>query len=371
MLVSTSSLILIITYIIFTVINLYSVSFIFKNKQTYGTHFIAFLSALLPIFTGIITSFFFIISTSIYISELVNIFLWKISLMMYYFSLFYVVYIYSMAKDSRNLPVYSFFSYSILLGFLVGIIFITDSVWIEAQNELIVFDYSIPLKLVSFAYQTLFIVHLLSLSYDIKKMSEPQEFGNHIYIYTLMMIIPILFFLYTLIIPFSFLIFMFIIIFWSGLSIGIIYVILNPQSFLVLTSKIYYINIYHKSGVQLYSYEFEESKSEAGSSIWGNILIGINHILSEFIDKKDQIDVLQTKETEIIVNYDNEYGYALLVIANKKSAILEKIMEELIEEFREKYKDELDEISDINRMINVSDFEDTKRIIETHFKMFL
>jgi hypothetical protein len=134
---------------------------------------------------------------------------------------------------------------------------------------------------------------------------------------------------------------------------------------------VYYLNIYHKSGVQLYSYEFENPKKDIGSSIWGNILIGINHILSEFIDKKDQIDVLQTKNSEIIVDYDNEYGYAVLVIANKKSALLKKLMDDFLSEFRDKYKEELNEISDINRIINVSEFEDTKEIIKKHFKLFL
>ena len=64
-----------------------------------------------------------------------------------------------------------------------------------------------------------------------------------------------------------------------------------------ITSKIYSINIYHKSGVQLYSYKFDYDTGKTESSIWGNILIGLNHIMGEFIDTNNQINVMQTKNS--------------------------------------------------------------------------
>jgi hypothetical protein len=141
--------------------------------------------------------------------------------------------------------------------------------------------------------------------------------------------------------------------------------------FLVLTNKIYYLNIYHKSGILLYSYKFEKEENLTDSAIWGNILIGINHILSEFIDKKDQIDVMQTKETDIIVNYNNEFGFAVLVITNKKNEILENFMESFMNDFINRYKTELNEIQDLNKIINVSEFEDTEQIIKKNFQIYL
>jgi hypothetical protein len=145
-----------------------------------------------------------------------------------------------------------------------------------------------------------------------------------------------------------------------------------PKMFIALTNKIYFINIYHKSGILLYSYQFEKSVPEEGdSSIWGNILIGLNHILSEFINKDDQIDVLQTKNAEIVVNYNNEYGFAVLVITNQRNSLIEKNMRDLTREFEKRYEKELSELLDINRIINVSDFEDADRIIEENFQLFL
>jgi hypothetical protein len=147
----------------------------------------------------------------------------------------------------------------------------------------------------------------------------------------------------------------------------------KPSMFLVLTNKVYYINIYHKSGILLASYEFQRLRDEAisDSAIWGNILIGLNHILSEFIDKRDKIDVMKTKASDIIVDYDLEYGFAVLVITNQKNEILENQIELFMSEFKNEYKNELEEIQDLNKIINVSEFKDTKRIIEKNFKQYL
>jgi hypothetical protein len=148
-------------------------------------------------------------------------------------------------------------------------------------------------------------------------------------------------------------------------------IIKKPEMFLVLTNKIYYLNIYHKSGILLYSYKFELEETLMDSSIWGNILIGINHILSEFIDKKDQIDVMRTKMTDIIVNYNNELGFAVLVITNKKNEILKNFMEKFMIDFENRYETELNMIQDLNKIINVSDFEDVKEIVEKIFAIYL
>ena len=144
----------------------------------------------------------------------------------------------------------------------------------------------------------------------------------------------------------------------------------KPEMFLELTNKIYYINIYHKSGILLYSYKFNTADNEIDSTIWGNILIGINHILSEFVDPKDQIDVLQTKNSDIIVNYDDT-GFAVVLITSRKNDILQNLMQKFTTEFKNKYRNELFEIQDLNKLINVSEFKETKGIIEKSFQIYL
>ena len=123
---------------------------------------------------------------------------------------------------------------------------------------------------------------------------------------------------------------------------------------LSLTNKVYAISIYHKSGILLYSYEFNYESMQTDTEIWGNILIGLNHIVGEFISENTQIDVLQTKNSDIIVNYNNEHGFAVLVLTNQKNVILANMLNEFTREFKENYKKELTEIQDLNNLIDAS-----------------
>ena len=165
---------------------------------------------------------------------------------------------------------------------------------------------------------------------------------------------------------------MYILLHWFNFITTCLILIKKPKMFLGLTNKVYFLHIYHKSGILLYSYKFSVPKNETDSIIWGNLLIGLNHILSEFVNKKkNQIDMLQTKTSEIVVKYDNEHGFAVLVITNKKNLILENLMEKFLKEFKKRYDIELTEISDINKLIKVSEFKDSKKIIEECFQMYL
>jgi hypothetical protein len=158
--------------------------------------------------------------------------------------------------------------------------------------------------------------------------------------------------------------------FWITLLGICITLLKKPEMFIELTNQIYYINIYHKSGILLYSYQFDQTKNETDSAIWGNILIGLNHILSEFVDKQNQIDVLQTKNTDIIVDYD-EFGFAVVLIADKKNTILQNLMKKFTVEFKNKFREELLEIQDLNKLINISEFTGTKELIEKGFQLYL
>ncbi|UCC20068.1 MAG: hypothetical protein JSV62_01950 [Promethearchaeota archaeon] len=187
---------------------------------------------------------------------------------------------------------------------------------------------------------------------------------------TLIFIIPMLMFVLYITLQIPLFRELYILSLWANISTTCYVLIKKPEMLLELTNKIYFINIYHKSGILLYSYNFETSKNEIDSTIWGNILIGINHILSEFVDTKDQIEVLQTENSDIIVNYD-DLGFAIVLITNRKNAILKKLMDDFSNEFKLRYKNELTEIQDLNKLINVSEFTETKEIIEKSFQIYL
>ena len=69
-------------------------------------------------------------------------------------------------------------------------------------------------------------------------------------------------------------------------------------------------------------------------------------------------------------NYD-ELGFAVVLITNHQNPILKKLINNFAQDFRYKYKNELTEIQDLNKLINVSEFNETKSIIERNFHMYL
>jgi hypothetical protein len=146
----------------------------------------------------------------------------------------------------------------------------------------------------------------------------------------------------------------------------------KPEMFFILPNRIFSVNIYHKSGIVLYSYNFDKTPDyKIESARWGTILIGLNHILSEFIDKTDKIDVIQTKESDIVVRYENDYGYALVVITNQKNDIVEDLMLGFSNDFNEQFNEQLLDIQDLNRLINISEFIDIKELVEKHFQLYI
>ncbi|MBA7566163.1 hypothetical protein ES708_07851 [subsurface metagenome] len=60
-----------------------------------------------------------------------------------------------------------------------------------------------------------------------------------------------------------------------------------------------------------------------------------------------------------------------MVITNKKNSIIEDLMLNFSIEFTRKYEDELTDLQDINRLINVSEFSGAKEMVEKNFKLYL
>ena len=368
---------LIIGYILITSASIISIIYIITHQKDYGSQLIVVLNILGIIFPGIIYSTFVIISLIFYPSE----FLWKLSICFGFISFGITAIIYSFLKEYKKIPIFPYLCYTSLFGFLLGSLFLTDSVQIVNNNtntdflttdiSKINYIFNTTSGLLIIVFQILLLVYFLSTSIIINIKARNKELARGLLLNTLFISIPVLMYAFYIIFQLTIFRELHIFFLWLNLLGIIIMVIKKPEIFIVLTNKIYYLHIYHKSGILLYSYKFEKEEILSDSAIWGNILIGINHILSEFIDKKDQIDVMETKNSEIVVNYNNDYGFAVLVITNKKNDILKNKMESFIRDFKKRYETELNEIQDLNKMINVSEFEDTKEIIENNFQVYL
>ncbi len=161
------------------------------------------------------------------------------------------------------------------------------------------------------------------------------------------------------------------VVFLTFLFSGIIIMLKKFDLFIVVTNKIYDFIIFHRSGVLLFSYNLAKGKKIEESVLKGSILIGINHILANFADQRDILNLIKMKQKDIIFEYNNEYGYALLAIVNHKSKVLEKTFQSFMQKFTEENKRVLNKISKNSRLIDVSEFENTKSIIEEYFRAFI
>ncbi|MFX0020728.1 MAG: hypothetical protein ACFE9S_00260 [Candidatus Hermodarchaeota archaeon] len=352
-----------------------------KHPDKYGIKISAIFNFLAIFNAVIIYSSLYMLSVVILFSESTNILLWKICLISGFISLFITSLIYSFLREFKRIPYLPFLIFTILGGLLIGLFFSPTSVQITVNSlntppffvndiSIINFSFDILTRIIITVFQLSSLLYYFLLSYKIYKGARNKEPVKGLILNTFIFAIPILMYLFYIFWQFTIFRELHVLFLWFNILSVCYMIVQKPEMFSELTNKIHYLNIYHKSGILLYSYQFGTKNEQLDSTIWGNILIGINHILSEFVDPKDQIDVLQTDNSDIIVNYDN-LGFAVVLITNRKNAILKKLMDNFAKEFKEKYRNELTEIQDLNKLINVSEFNETKEIVESNFQTYL
>ncbi len=362
-------------------VSVFTLIHIIHYHENYGIKLMAFLNFLTIFNAIIIYSSLYISSITIFFSETINIVLWKLSIFSGSISLLLNTLIFTFLKQYKRVPDFLFLFLITLFGVLIGALVLPDSIkmsidisdsppfFIKDPSQ-INYSYNTITGLLITIFQCSNVIYYFIISFLIHKKARDRKLTKDLIRNTIFFPIPILMYIFYIFFRFPIFRELHIISLWIIIFGFCVMLLKKPEMFLGLTNKIYYLNIYHKSGILLYSYKFSKSPNELDAAIWGNILIGINHILSEFVDKRNQIDVLQTKNTDIIVNYD-DFGFAVVLITNRKNAILQKLMEKFALEFKNKYKDELLEIQDLNKLINVSDFKETRELIEKGFKLYI
>jgi len=379
----TTSISLIIGYIIILCLSVITIIHIIRYRKKYGTELIAFLLAASVLTAGIIYSTLFIFSVTFFISYEINVLFWKLSIVSGVISLIIASFVYSFFNEYKKIKPFPFLYYALLLGMLIGALLTPDSIELilnipppssfsVIDPALINFHFNFITAAIIVIFQALITTYYLYIASIINIGSKKKEETLPIILNTIIFTIPILMNIYYVLLQQTIFRELYITLIWITTFTVNIMLIKKPEIFFILPNKIYSINIYHKSGILLYSINFDKkSDYKDESPIWGNILIGLNHILSEFVGKKNKIDVIQTKKTDIVVRYEIDYGFALVVITNKKNSIIEDLMLNFSIEFIRKYEVELTDLQDINRLINVSEFSDVKEIVEKNFQLYL
>jgi len=379
----TTSISLIIGYIIILCLSVITIIHIIRYRKKYGTELIAFLLAATVLTAGVIYSTLFVFSVTFFISYEINILFWKLSIIAGVISLMIASFIYSFFNEYKKIKPFPFLYYTLLLGMLIGALIVPDSIELilsipppssfsVIDPAIINFRFNFITGAIIILFQSLITSYYLYIASIINIRSKKKEESLPLILNTIVFTIPILMNIYYVILQQTVYRELYITLIWiTNFAVNIM-LIKKPEMFFVLPNRIYSINIYHKSGILLYSFNFDKkSDNKDESPIWGNILIGLNHILSEFVGKKNKIDVIQTKKTDIVVRYEIDYGFALVVITNRKNSIIEDLMLNFSIEFKRKYEDELTDLQDINRLINVSEFSGVKEIVEKNFQLYL
>ena len=374
-------MLIIVGYICILLVSIYTLIYISRHLHIYGTRITAVLNFLTLFVAVIIYSTLYLFSVIVFFSINVNLILWKLSLIFGFISLMLTSLILAFLKEYKKIPYFPFLIFTLLLGILIGSLFSPEAVqvYINSTNSppilladisKITYRFNLATGLIITIFQCSVVIYYFILSQAIYVKARSKEIVKGLVINTIIFSILILMYILYIIVHLSIFRELHILLLWVNIFGVCIVLIKKPEIYTELTNKVYFINIYHKSGILLYSYEFGESKAIIDSTTWGNIIIGINHMLSEFVDTKDQIEVLKTDNSDIIVNYD-DLGFAVVLITNQKNMILKKLMDNFSQDFRNKYESELNEIQDLNRLINVSEFTETKNIVEKNFHLYL
>lgn len=373
----------IIGYIIILGVTMVSVIAILRNKSAYGTELNMYLNLASILNGGIIFSTLFLLSTLFYINKELSIILWKGSIISEFVSLLIISVIYSFFKKYRKIQTFPFLYLALWFGLLIGILILPNSIRLTinlsepipiflGDPSVVYYNFGFFTGLIIILFQAMIIFYLISLSLRINLESKKKGISLPLVINSIIYALPTFMFIIYVIIEDPLYRELYIILFWITYFAVDIVLITKPEMFFILPNKIYAVNIYHKSGILLYSYKFEkEIEFQDDSKIWGNVLVGLNYILSEFTDKKDKIELIKTKNSDILVLYENKGGYAVMISTNKKNAIVEALSEKFSEEFSKRYYEELNRIQDLNKLINVSEFEGAKNLIEKNFRLYL
>ena len=314
--------------------------------------------------------FLFTFSTFYVLTESLALVIWKFSLFFYVFSLvlwtsLHVLELYKNSKI-KYIPLLVFL---ILTGAILSLLLLPDSISITRLNQ----DYHFNFN----SYQLLNLILILSIIligvlvfFQLSRFSNVSDrsLGKLYTFYASLLSINTiiyLFYLYTMndLFKHIHLILYLIDVFYFFFTL-----INNPSIFVIFTNKLYNFIIFHKSGVLLYSYDFETNQELEESLLKGSILIGINHILSNFSNIENQISSINLKRRGILFQFNNKLGYATLLIVKHKSNLVEQTLKDFNLKFSEKYGELL---LNLKGLIDVSEFKQTTQLIKDEFKLYI
>ncbi|MFW9895506.1 MAG: hypothetical protein ACFFD7_06860 [Candidatus Thorarchaeota archaeon] len=353
-----------------TVISVFGIVFVFQHRIDYGTTLNSILNILLYLFLGMIFLPLYVLSTEGFLNPIISLMIWKFSIIFWIISVAILSIIHVVIIRVKPITTLPSIFYALIGGIIINLTFLSNSIEIVVGSwNFYIFTFNNSfLLLILIAYNLMIFSYMwYNMGTNFSKFRDKRT-GKILGLLTLNFTGIIIF--YTFHLLFQNLLFEFIYLFFF--TIGAIIVSFNiyknPALFIELTNKIYDFIIFHKSGILLYSYNFETGKETDDSLLKGSILIGINHILSSLADKREQINLIKMKDRDILFEYDTLNGYAILLTTNRKNTFIEKAVNTFMHKFSTLNQEKF---NNMNGLIDVSEFRNAKNLITEIFAPYI
>ena len=310
------------------------------------------------------------LSTETLIEESTALLIWKSSIIIWIISISLLSIQQTQIIKIKKISSFPSMLYALVGGIIMSLTILSNSIEIfQGSGNGYYYRFNNLLLLLIIIFFNIVVVSLLFFSlFDNMANVRDKESGRNLGLLTIQFSSVIL--LYTLHLITQNIVFkiIYFIIYFIGAIFASYTIYRRPSLFLELTNKIYDFIIFHKSGILLYSFNFETGKETDDSLLKGSILIGINHILSNFIDRKDQLNLIKMKDRDLIFEYDNSYDYAIILTTNHKHAFIEKALSNFMRQFSALNGEKL---KTMKGLIDVSEFGNARGMLAENFTPYI
>ena len=352
------------------IIFVFGAIYVLLNRGKYETR-VGFFVVTIIYFISEITYFIsFNLSAENFFNTPIALIIWYISIITRNFSIgmFASIHNLELNKDSkvRYLPT---LIYIFLGGIILSLLFVPDS-FIVIQRGFEYFYLFNHFELLTSIILFNFFIILFSWVIQIKGYHNfaDKKLGKYNYAFILLFSLNIFLYSLYLITLNTYFKLLHSIVYLISIGFFLVVIIKKPNLFAVITNKIYDLIIFHKSGILLYSFNFQTREEVDESLLKGSILIGISHILANLSNVEAQITHIKMKDRAVVFNFNTELGYAALLIAKHRNIILESAVNKFMQDFSKLNEEYL---QNLDRLIDVSKFKNANKLVIKNFSHYL
>ena len=352
------------------IIFVFGVIYVLLNRGKYETR-VGFFAVIIIYFINEITYFIsFNLSAENFFNTPFALIIWYISIITRNISIgmFASMHNFELNKDSRvrYLPT---LIYIFIGGIILSLLFVPDS-FIVIQKDFEYFYLFNHVGLLTSIILFNFCIILFSWVIQIKGYHNfaDKKLGKFNYIVILLFSLNIILYSLYLITLNTYFKLLHSIVYLISIGFFLVVIIKKPNLFAVITNKIYDLIIFHKSGILLYSFNFQTREEVDESLLKGSILIGISHILSNLTNVEAQVTHIKMKNRAVVFNFNTKLGFATLLIAKHRNKILESAVNKFMQDFS-KINEEY--LLNLDRLIDVSKFKNAYKLVIKNFSHYL